>query len=105
MAAYAVVMRPVFRDVILPRRPTLGPRVEHRSACSAILARVPRHDRQAVVQRGCGDEKIRLRISVPGLAPLLDQKAPSEKDVFAYFQDTICEQRPDRMDQPIPKFG
>ena len=52
------------------------PGIDHRHVGSLVIARVPRYERQPVLNSGRCDDKVRLREGVAGFAPLLDQYPP-----------------------------
>lgn len=81
------------------------PRIEHRDTGLVEVAGVARDDRQTVMQCGCCDDQIGLRVGMPGLAPVLDQEPPLEHDILADRQGAFLEHRPHLVRQPLVKLG
>ncbi len=86
-------------------RGRFAPRIDDRSARPFIVARVARDDREAMLERGRGNDEIGLREGMARLAAVLDQDPPFEHDVLADGKDALFEHRPHLVREPIVQFG
>src|SRR5208337_3415637 len=70
-----------------------------------VVARIAGQDGQRRAERRRGDDQIRLRERMLGLAAFLDQQPPFEHDVFGDGQDAPLEHRSHLVREPVVEFG
>ena len=78
MTAAQVVALVAFMDPLNSPRPG----IEKMGSRILVVRAIPSNNRQAVLQRGCRNEKIRLRECMSDLAPFFNRQAPFEHHVF-----------------------
>lgn len=97
--------RPIFIDCSAVGLRDVLPRINQWHAGLLVSADVAGDDRQAMVQRRCCNDEIRLCKRVPHLAPGFHQQAPLEHNVFADGEDAAFKHGTQLLRKPVAQCG